>query len=174
MAGFGDKLYGLADVKVTNLAGTTQVDLPNGQSLQFTERINNAEMKGDDALVSVVGFSEAVEWTLNAGGISLEAYALLTGRTASAAGTTPSRTVTLTGDAGQHFPYVKIYGKSVGDLSTDDIHCKLYKCKLTAISGTFGNDAFFVTAAGGVAITDGVNGVFTFIQHETAATLPTS
>lgn len=173
MAGFGDKPYGIRDIKITNLAGTTQTDLPVARRLRFGERIQSSELKGDDAIKSVVSFGEAVEWELEAGGISLEAYAALTGRTTTAAGTTPNQTVTVTGSAGDSFPYVKIYGKSLGE-GDDDIHVKLWKCKVTQIEGTLGLEEFFITSCSGVAIDDGTNGIFDWVQNETAASLPAS
>lgn len=171
---FGDKPFGLQDVKLTNIGGTTQVDLPSAQRLSFMERTINGELRGDDSLVSVVGIAEAVEWELEAGGISLAAYALMTGRTAANAGVTPNATVTLTADAGTHYPYFKIYGKSVGDNGVDDIHVKLFKCKLTELSGEFADGEFFVTSCQGVAVDDGTNGLWEMIQHETATTLATT
>lgn len=160
-------------MKLTNQAGTVQVDLPAAQTFSFSERIRSGELSGDDATLAVVAFADAVEWSLEAGGISLEAYALMTGRTATVAGTTPNQTDTLSGTVPQTFPYFKVYGKAIGE-GIDDIHCKLTKCKLTgAIQGTFGDGEFFVTSCSGIAVGDaGV--IFVFAQNETAATLPTS
>ena len=173
MAGFGEKPFGLRDVKITNLAGTTQVDLPAAQTLTFKERIKSGELSGDDSLVSVVAFAEAVEWSLEAGGISLAAYALLTGRTATTAGVTPNQTVTMGGSASDVFPYLKIYGRTMGD-GADDIHCKIFKAKVTSIEGGFKEGAFWITKCGGIAVDDGTGGVYEFIAHETSTDLPTS
>lgn len=174
MAGFGDKPFGLRDIKLTNAAGTTQVDLPSAMKMTFRERLTSGEMRGDDVTKSVVAITDALEWELEAGGISLEAYALMSGRTVSSAGTTPNRTVTLTGVAGDNYPYFKIYGKSVGDIGTDDIHVLILKAKLTSpIEGEFSDTNFFVTKCGGVAIDNGTK-IFDIVQNETAATLPTS
>jgi len=174
MAGYGDKPFGLRDVKLTNLAGTTQVDLPVGRTLSVKERAVTGELSGDDALAAVVAFSEGGEWVLEAGGLSLEAYALMTGRTVASAGTTPNRTWTLSLDAAEAFPYFKIYGKVLGD-STDDVHCKMSKCKLTGpIEGDFKGGDFWVTKCAGIAVDDGSVGWAQFVQNETATTLPTS
>lgn len=175
MAGYGDKPFGLRDVKVTNIGGTVQVDLPYGMTLSFKERITSGELRGDDATVSIVAIADALEWELEAGGISLEAYALMTGRTATSAGVQPNRTLTLQGNAGDNYPYFKIYGKSVGDASTDDIHVKINKAKLTgALEGEFKDGEFFVTKCSGVAIDPGAGGIFDIVQNETATTLPAS
>lgn len=172
---YGDKPFGLRDVKLTNLAGTTQVDLPYATRLMFRERITSGELRGDDAVQSVVAISDAIEWELEAGGISLEAYALMTGRTATETGTTPNQKNTLDGDSAQDFPYFKIYGKSAGDLSTDDIHVKISKAKVTSpIEGEFTDAGFFITKCGGVAIQPDTGNMFEIVQNETGTTLPTS
>lgn len=175
MAGFGDKPFGLRDVKVTNIGGTTQVDLPAALTLTVKERLTSGELRGDDATVSVVGIADAVEWELEAGGISLEALAIMTGRTNTSAGTTPNRTLTMAANAGDTFPYFKIYGKSVGDNATDDIHVKLNKCKLTSgVEGEFKDGEFFVSKCSGIAIDPGAGSIMDIVQNETAANLPTS
>lgn len=171
MADYGDKPFGLRDVKVTNLAGDTQVDLPAAQTLSFTERIRSGELTGDDSVKAVVAYAEALEWAIEEGGISLEAYAALTGRTAVETGTTPTLVNTLTGSASDTFPYVKIYGKAVGDES-DDVHILIHKAKLMTIEGSLGEGEFWVTSASGVAIDDESNGIWDIVQNETAATLP--
>jgi hypothetical protein len=171
MSGYGDKPFGLRDVKLTNLAGDTQVDLPASQTLSFSERIRSGELSGDDSLKAVVAYAEAAEWSLEAGGISLEAYAMLTGRTATEAGTTPNKTNTLTGSAGDVFPYIKVYGKVICE-GDDDVHCKLYKAKVTKIEGSFKEGAFWITSCSGVAVDDGTNGIWEFVQNETATDLP--
>lgn len=172
---YGDKPFGIRDIKLTKLDGSLQVDLPNALTMTFKERITSGEMRGDDATQSVVAIADAVEWEIEAGGIDLAAYALLTGRTATTAGTTPNRTTTLVGNAGDNYPYFKVYGKSVGDNSTDDVHVKVNKCKLTSpIEGEFKDGEFFMTKCGGLAIDPGAGNMFEIVQNETSASLPSS
>lgn len=169
---YGQRPFGLRNVRLTNMAGSEQVSLPAAQTLSFNERVKSGELSGDDRTIAVVAFSDAIEWSIEAGGISLEAYALMTGRSVSEDGTTPSQAKTMTGQGGlEVFPYFKIYGKSVGD-GTDDVHVKIFKAKLTSIQGQLGDNNFWVTQAGGVAIDDGENGLFDIVQNETAADLP--
>lgn len=171
---YGDKPFGLTDVKLTSLDGSVQVDLPAAQMLTFKERIVAGEMRGDDILQAVVSISEAVEWELEAGGISLEAWALMTGHTQAETGTSPNQVNTYTITAGRHYPYFKIYGRMIGDDVTSDVHVKLNKCKLTSpIEGEFKDKEFWVTKAGGVAVSNGTN-VGQIVQNETGTTLPTS
>jgi len=171
---YGDKPFGIRDVKITDITGSTQVDLPSARVLSFREVGKSGALSGDDKTVALVSRADTIEWDLEAGGISLEAYALLTGRTASQSGTTPNRTNTLTGEATEQFPYVKIYGKAVGD-GADDVHVKIWKAKVMgAIEGGLQDGEFLVTKCSGVGIDDGTNGVWDLVQNETAANLPSS
>jgi hypothetical protein len=170
---FGDKPFGLRDIKITSIGGTpTQADLPAAQTLTFRPRFTSGELMGDDSLVSVVAFVNAYEWQLSAGGISLEALAIMVGQTVVAAGTTPNQTKTLNIGAGDQMPYFKIYGKSVGENATDDIHVKLYKCKINSMEGQFQDGQFYITQASGIAIDDGTKGIIDIVQNETATDLP--
>jgi hypothetical protein len=72
-------------------------------------------------------------------------------------------------------PYFKIYGKSVGDNATDDIHVKLFKCKLTeGVEGEFKDGEFFMTKCSGIAIDPGAGSLYEIVQDESASNLPTS
>ena len=164
--------FGIRDIKITNIAGTTQVDLPNAQTLTFTERLTQGEMRGDDATQAVVAFTDALEWELESGGISLEAYALMTGRTIVLSGITPAQVNTLSANAGDVYPYFKIYGKSQGD-EAGDIHVKINKAKLTgALEGEFKDGEFFVTKCSGIAVDPGTGALYEIVQNETSAALP--
>jgi len=175
MSGYGDKPFGLRGIKLVNLAGDAAVDLPAAMTLGFKPRLVSGEMRGNDIVQALVAIEDAVEWSLEAGGISLEAWALMTGRTVDESGTTPNRTNTLNIAGGTVYPYFKIYGKSVGENATDDIHVKLYKCKLTEpLDGNFSDGEFYVTSCSGLALPDGVNGVADIVQNETAADLPST
>ncbi|MFP4344254.1 MAG: hypothetical protein ACLFU8_06150 [Anaerolineales bacterium] len=173
MSGYGEKPFGLHDLKLTNMAGDSQVDLPYAQTLQFKERLVSGELRGDGKTVAVVSEVDAVEASLEAGGISLEAYALMTGRTASESGSTPNRVNTLTGSGAERLPYFKVYGKSLGD-GDDDVHVKLYKCKLTdGLEGNLADGEFLMSNAGSIiCIDDGTNGIWDIVQNETADDLP--
>lgn len=170
---FGDKPFGLNEVKLKK--GATVVTLPVAQKLTLKERVRGGEMSGDDKIASVVAISEAFDWELEAGGIALDALALLTGRTAATSGTAPAQTMTLSSSSGQSFPYILIFGKSVGD-NGDDIHVKVWKAKVMELSGEFADNAFYVTKCTGIAIGDAANSnkIVDFIQHETAIAIVTT
>jgi hypothetical protein len=123
-------------------------------------------------VVVASSFVEAVEWELSSGGLPLEAYAIMTGRTVADAGTGTAETATMKIDAGDTFPYFILYGKSMGD-EGDDVHVKLFKCKVTeGIDGSFSGGGFYVSSIKGMAVKDGANGVADIVRNETAVELP--
>lgn len=164
---YGDYPFGLRDVVIASADSASFSRLPAARTFAFSERIRSGEMSGEDKVLAVMAMSDVVEWQLEGGGVSLEAYALMTGRSATQSGTGSAEVVTLTGEGQEAFPYFQVYGKSMG-VGDDDIHCKLYKCKLTQLQGQFGDGEFWVTQCNGVAIDDGSNGIFDFVQNETA------
>lgn len=168
------RAFGIRDIKVVPLPSGSPVDLPYAQTMTFKERLTSGEFRGDDATQAVVALTDALEWELEAGSISLEAWAAMTGRSVALTGTTPNQTNTITASAGDVYPYFKIYGKSVGD-GADDVHVLIYKAKCTGgIEGEFKDGEFWVTKCSGIAVDDGTNGIFDIVQNETADDLPTS
>ena len=172
---FGDKPFGLRQIVVTTIDGASQAPLPAARTLGYEERLVQNEMRGNDVVESVVSIVDAVEWSLEHGGIGLDAWAIMTGRTVVESGTTPNEQATYNISAGHCYPYFKVYGKSFGENCSDDVHILLYKCKVTSpISGQFQDAEFWVTSCDGIAIDDGMNGIADIVQHETAVDLPTS
>jgi hypothetical protein len=105
---------------------------------------------------------------MEAGGISLEALAKLTGGSANQVGSTPNRTLTLSQDAGAQMPYLRIAGRAVSDAG--DVICRLYRCKVESLEGTFRDGEFWVTYCKGVAVSNG-SIVYEFVQQESAVAL---
>lgn len=167
---FGQVVFGLREVKIYSADGSGALAFPVAMMLHFTERFQTEEYYVEDVLVGVRTFPVGLDWEVEAGVLDLAVYAKLTGRSTIAAGTTPNRTVTLDGYASNDFPYVRISGRSADD-ATGDVHCRIFKAKLTALEGTMRNGQFWVSSAAGVAIADSVLGVFEFVQHETAVVL---
>jgi len=166
------KPFGLSDIKITNMAGTLQVDLPASTKLTFKERVKSAEGPGDDMLSTVVSVRDAVEWELEATGLPLEALALMYGLTTSTSGTTPNQIKTLEHHGGVRLPYFKLYGKSLGE-GDDDVHCIIYKAKVTeGLDSPFEYGTLQKSTIKGIGIDDGTNGVYDWVQNETAADLP--
>lgn len=166
---FGDKPFGLRELKITNIDGSGALALPTALLLHVTPRIESAEFTAEGVVVGATAVLVAADWELETGGIALDVLAKLVGDTVASAGSAPNRSVTLSADAGVPFPYVRIYGRARGE-GADDIHCKLWRCKLTHIEGTFRVGEFWVTSASGVAVHSS-SGLWDFVQHETAVVL---
>lgn len=166
------KPYGLSDIKLTSIDGVTQVDLPAAVKLSFKEVVNSAKGPGDDQIAVVVSVVESIEWELEATGLPLEAIALMFGDTTSTSGTTPNQIKTLTRTGGVRLPYFKIYGKSLGE-GDDDVHCLIYKAKLTdGMEAPMEYSKLQTMKIKGIGIDDGSNGIYDWVQNETADTLP--
>jgi len=170
MAGYGDRPFGLRQVKLTDEAGANAVTLPRALMMHVTPRMEVTEFTAEAVVVGTSVFAAAADWELEAGGLSLEAWAKLTGLSAAAAGSTPNRTWTMTAAAGAEFPYLRVYGRAVGDAGSDDVYCVMYRCKLTSIEGSFRRGDFYITSCAGVAVSN-ATGLYQFVQRETGAAL---
>ena len=163
------KPFGLNDVKVVRLSGdTTPVDLPASTKLTFKERVKSAEGPGDDKLSTVVSVRDAVEWELEATGLPLEALAVMYGISTSTVGSTPNQVKTLNAAGAVRLPYFKILGKSLGE-GDDDVHCIIYKAKITeGLDAPLEYGNLQKMTIKGIGIDDDVNGIFDWVQNETA------
>ncbi len=167
---FGNYPMGLRNIKLKR--GTTVVSLPAPQTMKFSENVVNATLKGGDKIVSAQSYPESASWDLEAGGISLDAWALMTGRTVTESGTHPNAQKSVAAKASDNFPWFEVFGQSLGDAG-DDVWLHFPKCKLTkAPEGTLKGGDYFVTALSGMAIDDDVLGIYEVVQHETITTLP--
>jgi hypothetical protein len=169
--------FGLRDVKIAPMVtpeGTTYgtlVDLPAGRTLSFQEAEDSEELRGDDVLVAVHGNGPVVNWDLEGGGISLEAFKVLAGGAITNSGTTPNEKKTLAKLGTDARPYFKIEGQIIGD-SGGDLHVVIYKAKVTGdVGGDFTEGGFFLTGASGQGIARSDSKLWDLVQNETAAAI---
>ena len=167
--------YGCRDIKLYTLTGDTPsatgVDLPNSRTLQFTESEDFTDLRGDDALIATHGQGPTVDWTLEGGGISLEATALMYGGTVTTTGTTPAQQKTFSATGTKVRPYFQIQGQAISD-SGGDFHVKIYRCKCNGdMTGQFSDGNFWLYGAKGVGLPNGAGNLYDFIQNETAVAL---
>lgn len=165
--------YGLRDVKITPVLpdGTegTAVDLPNSQTFSFSEAEEFEELRGDDRLVAIRGSGAEVEWELESGGISLDAYAAIAGGTVEETGTTPDTVKTFSKKGSDVRPYFKVEGRAISD-SGGDFHVIVYRCRATdSLEGSLEDGTFWLSSASGRALPDPDNdALYDFVQNETA------
>lgn len=172
--------FGLRDVKLTPLGADgatpgTGVDLPVSRTLSFSETEEFEDPRGDDALQASHGSGPVVEWSLEAGGISIEAYAVMAGGTVTSSGTTPAQIKTFSKSQSDGRPYFKIEGQSIND-NGGDFHCLIYRAKADgSLEGELGDGAFWLTAASGKGYgsleATPLGKVYDFIHHETAVAI---
>lgn len=167
-------IYGMNDIKITNIGGTTQVDLNAARKLTFNPVFVSDSLKGDDQVVASISYIEKFEGELESGGITLEAIALLLGVSVTSTGTTPNREDKITLQAGMKPPYVKIYGKAIGDTAVDGLHVLIKKAKVTAFEAGNELDTWMLTTCSFEAINDGNGDAIDIIKLETVDDLPTS
>jgi len=170
--------YGMRDIKLTaydDASGTdlaaASVDLPYARTLSFSEAEDFEELKGDDRTISMRGKGATVEFELESGGISLEAWAIMSGGEVLEEGATPDRSITLRKRGQNARPWFRVEGQAISD-SGGDIHCILYRCRVTdTLEGEMNEGEFFLTACKGNALPllDDVDDVlYDFVQNETA------
>lgn len=164
--------YGLRDVKVAPLDpdGTpgTMVDLPNAQTLSFTENEDFQELRGDDKVVAKRGNGPTVDWELDSGGISLEAYAIMNGGTVVTSGITPAVKTTYSKKGTDSKPDFWAEGQAMSE-SGGDFHMVLYRCKADGgIEGELADGEFWVTQASGTGIANLADDLYDMVENETA------
>jgi hypothetical protein len=149
----------------------TAVDLPVSQTFSFSEAEEFETLRGDDRDVAIRGRGPKVEWELEAGGISLEAWEVLTGGTLTNTGVTPNQTKKLLKKITDARPYFLVEGQSVND-NDGDVHVKLFKCKVTdSVEGEWADGTFFVTSCSGEGIGDENDDLYEITWNETAASM---
>src|SRR3990172_9203037 len=127
---FGDRPFGLNQIKLVSLATTpVVVTLPVSRTMKFTPTIMSGMLEGSDKVASVASTIKALDWSIDEGGLPLDAIALMCGFTLTASGTTPNQVNTLRILAATALLYFKIYGKALGE-GIDDVHVKIPKAKL--------------------------------------------
>ena len=170
--------YGMRQIVLIPLTGATEgtpVPLPVSRTLSFKESEEFEQLEGDDTVAAIHGKGPIVDWELEAGGISLEAWEVMSGGTVTTSGTTPNITVSLKKNATDARPYFKIKGRSIGD-SGGDFHVIIERAKVTGdLEGELSNGAFMLTNCSGQGIGATDDGdLWEFQVHETATAIPTA
>jgi hypothetical protein len=170
--------YGIRDTRLTpyttDAATTlgTAVDNPVARSLSFSEAEDFEELRGDDKVVALRGKGASVDWDMEHGGISLNAYKLMAGGTVTTTGVTPATVTKFTKKVTDVRPYFKAEGQAIND-DGGDFHAVLYKCRASStLEGEMADGAFWLTSASGQALpatlSTAVDVLYDFVVNETA------
>lgn len=170
--------YGLRDIKVATLdsAGVkgTLVDLPNAQTLEFTESTSTQTLRGDDTTVASRTTVDNVEWSLDAGGITFAAMVVIAGGTLTVSGVTPNVVQKWRRMGTDAYPDFFMEGQAMSE-SGGDHHTVIHRAKATQISGTHADGEFWVSHAEGTGIATltsaNVGAVWDMVANETTATI---
>lgn len=173
--------FGLRDVRLIPLGADgstpgTPVDLPASRVFSFAESEDFEDFRGDDKLIAQHGSGPTIEWSLEAGGISLEAYVVFAGGSVIISGVTPNVKKTYKKNANQQRPYFKVEGQAISD-SGGDFHGLVYKAKATDnIEGELSDGSFWATSVGGVGFPSteaaNIDALYDFIHNETVTPIP--
>jgi hypothetical protein len=173
---FGNRGFGLREIDITPYNGSTldtanRVVLPVAMTLSFKPTQEEKELRGDDVTVEIVTYNKQVEWSLEAGGVSMDVWTILSGGTLAAAGTTPNATKTLTAKGTDSAKYFRIRGRSVQANGTSGTIVELLYCKVTAgPEGEVKGDEYFMTKCSGKGIPHPTSSeIWKLIEAETAA-----
>lgn len=148
--------YGLRDVKLTRytdetatVLDTTPIDLPVSRTLTFSETEDFSQLRGDDEVVANHGAGPIIEWELESGGISFEAWTVFSGGDLIESGLSPNRKRRLRKNVQQSRPEFKIEGQIISD-SGGDLHAEIWRAKVTdKLEGSFNDSEFMLTHASG-------------------------
>lgn len=125
--------------------------LPASQTFTWKDSESFENLRGDDRTYASRGGGPEVSWDLEAGGISLAAWAILSGGNASASGASPDSSIKVERTETSVRPYFLIQGRAISD-SGGDLVVTLPKCRCTgSVDGSFGDGKFFITKASGEA-----------------------
>ena len=122
------------------------------------------------------GSGPIVEWELESGGISLEAYQVAAGGTIIISGSTPNVVKRYSKSITDARPYFKIEGRAIND-NGGDFHGIIYRAKADgSLEGTLEDATFWVTSMSGKGYGSLESGtldrVYDFIHNETAVEIP--
>jgi hypothetical protein len=176
--------YGLRDVKITpytdltaTVLGAQKIDIPNSQTFTFTDKEDYEDLRGDDKLITSHGKGSEVDWDLESGGVSMEAYAAIAGGTVATTGVTPNQVKRYKKNINNQRPFFLVEGQAISD-SGGDFHTVVYLCRATGdVKGELKDGAFLIPAISGKGFparaaslgTFGnvIDDLYDFIQNET-------
>ena len=167
--------YGLRDVKIRPITSVAGVDMPVSRTLTFSETEEFQELRGDDAVQASHGSGATVEWSLESGGISLAAYAIMAGGTVTTSGTGSTMKNVYKKIKTDARPYFQVEGQSISD-NGGDFHTLIYRCKADgSLEGEQADGAFWLTKASGKGypslVTTTLGAVYDFVENATTAAI---
>jgi hypothetical protein len=174
--------YGLRQIRLTpytdaqgTVLSTTSYPLPVAMTLGFSETEQYDELRGDDVLVAVHGRGAQVDWSLEAGGISITAWSIVSGALVIEEGVAPTRKTRLRKSGDDVRPYFRIDGRAISD-SGGSMLTRIYRAKANGrLQADLRGGAFQTSRVDGVGLPmvgDAGRWLYEFIRQENDAAIP--
>ena len=169
--------YGIRQIMLTpyldaqgTILATISYPLPVAMTMAFSETEQFDELRGDDVLVAVHGRGPQVDWSLEAGGLPIKAWSIISGAMIIEEGVTPNRRVRVRKSADDQRPYFRTDGRAISD-SGGSVNSRIYRCKANGrLQADHKGGAFQTTAIDGVGLPllgDAGRWLYELIQNET-------
>lgn len=176
--------YGLRQLMLTpyvdaqgTILAATSYPMPVAMTMGFSETEQFDELRGDDVLVAVHGRGPQVDWSLEAGGLPIKPWAIISGGMVLEEGVTPNRRVRLRKSGDDQRPYFRADGRSVSD-SGGNVIGRIYRCKANGrLQADRRGGSFMTSAIDGVGLPlvgDAGRWLYEWIQNETDTPLSTT
>jgi hypothetical protein len=176
--------YGLRQLMLTpyvdaqgTILADTSYPMPVAMTMGFSETEQFDELRGDDVLVAVHGRGPQVDWSLEAGGLPIKPWSIISGGMVLEEGVSPNRRVRLRKSGDDQRPYFRADGRSVSD-SGGNVVGRIYRCKANGrLQADRRGGAFMTSAIDGVGLPlvgDQGRGLYEWIQNENDTPLSTT
>jgi len=176
--------YGLRQLMLTpyvdaqgTILANTSYPMPVAMTMGFSETEQFDELRGDDVLVAVHGRGPQVDWSLEAGGLPIKCWSIISGGMVLEEGVTPNRKVRMRKSGDDQRPYFRADGRSVSD-SGGNVIGRIYRCKANGrIQGDRRGGSFMTSSIDGVGLPlvgDAGRWLYEWIQNETDSPLSTT
>lgn len=173
--------YGLRKVVLTpyldaqgTILASTSYQMPIAQTLSFSETEEFDELRGDDRLAAIHGRGAEVDGSIEAGGLPVIPWSIITGGQVVESGVAPNRVVRLRKRGTDQRPYFRVDGQMISD-SGGDVVARIYRCKCNGrIQADFRYGTFQITATdfkGTPMPGDDDDWLYEIIRHETKSSL---
>lgn len=173
--------YGIRQIMLTpytdaqgTILANVSYPLPVAMTMGFSETEQFDELRGDDVLVAVHGRGAQVDWSLEAGGLPIKAWSIISGAIVLEEGVTPNRRVRLRKSADHVRPYFRTDGRVISE-SGGNVVARIYRCKANGrLQADFRGGAFQTSNIDGVGLPllgDAGRWLYEIIQNETDSPL---
>lgn len=176
--------YGIRQIMLTpyldaqgSILASVSYPLPVAMTMGFSETEQYDELRGDDVLVAVHGRGPQVDWSLEAGGLPIKPWSIISGAMVIESGVTPTRQVRLRKSGNDLRPYFRTDGRIISD-SGGSVQARIYRCKANGrLQADFRGGAFQTSRIDGIGLPlagDAGRWLYEIIQNETDTALGTT